>query len=305
MALKVQEGLDSLIFDVETAFLHGDLEELIYMECPEGMDHGMDEVLLLLKTIYGLVQASNRYGKKFAKDLMDLGFKRCSSDPCLFMRGEGATRLYILTYVDDNLVLGKKASIDSFMEEFKQTEFTFTVEDTLDDYLSCEVLIDDETKTGWIGQPHMVKKIEKTFGEEVKGLTDYKTPGTPGLHVRKPEEDKEMISDELQSRYRTGVGQIMYLIKHSRPDLMSAVRELSKVLGKATPAAYKELLRCAKFVILTKSKGLRVDPTEPVNGLWKLEVYSDSDWAGDPDNRRSVGCYIIFLNGAPIAWRAR
>jgi hypothetical protein len=114
-----------------------------------------------------------------------------------------------------------------------------------------------------------------------------------------------MISDELQSRYRTGVGQIMYLIKHSRPDLMSAVRELSKVLGKATPAAYKELLRCAKFVILTKSKGLRVDPTEPANGLWKLEVYSDSDWAGDPDNRRSVGCYIIFLNGVPIAWRAR
>ena len=50
--------LDALIFDVTTAFLTGDLEEEIYMECPEGLEHEDDEVLLLLKTIYGLVQAS-------------------------------------------------------------------------------------------------------------------------------------------------------------------------------------------------------------------------------------------------------
>ena len=114
-------------------------------------------------------------------------------------------------------------------------------------------------------------------------------------------EDEEILNDDLQSRYRTGVGQIMFLIKHSRPDLMSAVRELSKVLGKATRAAYKELLCCAKFVIGTKNKGLRIDP-HPVENEWELVVFSDSDWAGDPDDRKSVGCYIIFLNGVPIAW---
>ena len=72
----------------------------------------------------------------------------------------------------------------------------------------------------------------------------------------------------------------MFLIKHSQPDLMSAIRELSKVLGKATEASYKELLRCVKFVLGTRQKGLRIDPFEPVNGKWILEVYSDSDWAG-------------------------
>ena len=41
------------------------------------------------------------------------------------------------------------------------------------------------------------------------------------------------------------------------------------------------------------------------DGLWTLEVYSDSDWAGDPNDQKSVGCYIIFLNGVPIAWRSR
>ena len=82
--------------------------------------------------------------------------------------------MIILTYVDDNLVVGKKEEIRKFLDnEFSKTEFTFTVEDTLDDYLSCEVLIDKAEKRGWIGQPHMVKKIEKTFREEVKGLKNY------------------------------------------------------------------------------------------------------------------------------------
>ena len=97
----------------------------------------------------------------------------------------------------------------------------------------------------------------------------------------------------------------MFLIKHSRPDIMSATRELSKALGKATEAAHKEMLRCVKFVLGTKSKGLKMQPKMNPDGLWTLEVYSDSDWAGDPDDRKSVGCYIIFLNGVTIAWRSR
>ena len=64
--------------DVETAFLHANLPagEEIYMECPPGMpDAKGDEVLLLLKTIYGLVQAARAFYKKFSKTLRELGSK--------------------------------------------------------------------------------------------------------------------------------------------------------------------------------------------------------------------------------------
>ena len=305
MVMMLVHKLDAIIFDVETAFLHGELKEKIYMDCPAGMERDDDECLVLQKTIYGLVQAAARYNQKFCAVLLELGFERCPSDPCMFRRGTGEELLIILSYVDDNLVVGKRAMIDKFLEEFKGTEFTFTLEEGLSDYLSCDIQLDKEKRTGWIGQPHMVKKIEKTFGEEVSKLQRYTTPGTPGFKVKKPEDDSELISEDLQSRYRTGVGQLMFLIKHSRPDLMSAVRELTKVLGKANEAAYKEMLRCAKFVIDTKCKGLKLYPTISEDGLWTLEVYSDSDWAGDPDDRKSVGCYIIFLNGVPIAWRSR
>jgi len=195
--------------------------------------------------------------------------------------------------------------IDRFMKEFKKSEFKYTLGGDLNDHLSCNIQMDPDAVTGWIGQPHMVKKIDKTFGKEVANIQNYTAPGTPGFKLAKASDESEMIDDNLQSRFHTGAGQLMLLIMHSRPNLMSVVRELSKALGKATEATYKELLHCVKFVLGAQFKGLKLSPMMGPDGLWSLEVYSDSNWSGDPDDRKSVGCYIIFLIGVPIAWKSR
>jgi hypothetical protein len=303
--LMIVYGYCAMIFDVETAFLMGNLNELIYMDCPKGMDHQPDECLLLEKTIYGLVQSARNYGLKFANFMKSIGFKQCGSDPCLMMRKDQVGTLYVLTYVDDNLVVGDRKAMDKLLKEIDRSEFTVTVENELKDYLSCEIIADKERKKAWIGQPHMVKKIIKTFEEEIQGMQVYQTPGTPGFQIVSPKESDEVLDDEFQKRYRTGVGMLMYCIKHSRPDIANAVRELTKVLGKATPAAYKEMLRVCKFIADTKNMGLKVDPVVPNDGKWELEVYSDSDWAGSKDDRRSVGSYYIFLNKVLISWRSK
>jgi Reverse transcriptase (RNA-dependent DNA polymerase) len=56
----------AMIMDVEVAFLNGDLEEEIYMECPRGMEHEEGECLLLLKALYGLAQAARQFFIKFS-----------------------------------------------------------------------------------------------------------------------------------------------------------------------------------------------------------------------------------------------
>jgi hypothetical protein len=295
----------ALIFDVETAFLMGDLEERIYMDCPKGMSHEPDECLLLIKTIYGLVQSARQYATKFTNFMKSIGFLQCGCDPCLMMRRGEAGTCYVLTYVDDNLVVGDDKAIKQLLSDVERSEFNITVEHELKDYLSCEIVTDKEKKKAWIGQPHMVKKIIKTFEDEFKGMQVYQTPGTPGSQIVSPKEGDPILEDNLQKKYRTGVGMLMYCIKHSRPDIANAVRELTKVLGKATPAAYKEMLRVAKFISDTRNMGLKVDPVVPEDGKWKLEVYSDSDWAGSKDDRRSVGSFYIFLNNVLIEWRSK
>jgi hypothetical protein len=91
-------GLDALIFDAMTAFLNGDLEEEMFMDCPEGLEHDEDECLLLLKTIYGLVQSSRQYHTKFSGILKKIGFQQCHSDPCFFYRKDETGICVVLTY---------------------------------------------------------------------------------------------------------------------------------------------------------------------------------------------------------------
>ena len=91
-----------MIIDVETAFLHGNFPsgEEIYMECPPGMlDAKGDEVLLLLKTIYGLVQAARAFYKNFSKTLRELGFEGGYADPCLLTRKGKFGTVHIALYV--------------------------------------------------------------------------------------------------------------------------------------------------------------------------------------------------------------
>jgi hypothetical protein len=76
----------------------------------------------------------------------------------------------------------------------------------------------------------------------------------------RPLEETEKIDGNLQSKYCSGVGILLYLIKYSRPDLANVVRELSKCMDVANLAAYKEMLRVVKFVLDTKDCCLKLNP---------------------------------------------
>ena len=146
-----------------------------------------------------------------------------------------------------------------------------------------------------------MNKFKSVFGPLVKHLPKYKAPGTPGLVLTKPLNPEAVISTEDQKTYRMGVGMLLYLVKYTRPDLANATRELSKHMKEASPSAYKEFLRTIKYVCDTNEYGLKLAPTDflkySVKGEldWNLHVYTDSDWAGDKDNRKSVTGYILFV----------
>jgi hypothetical protein len=180
---------------------------------------------------------------KFAGILKDIGFQQCRSDPCLFYRKDESGVCVALTYVDDNLCVGNLlAALKKVCEQVKQSGLEITVEDKLTYYLSCEIQFNNDRTKAWIRQPHMTKKIEQVFGEDVAKRQVYKTPGTPELGLVKVNEEMEQVSPEMQSRYCTGVGMLLFLIKHSRPDMANAVRELSKCLDGPNEAAYKDML---------------------------------------------------------------
>jgi hypothetical protein len=88
------------------------------------------------------------------------------------------------------------------------------------------------------------------------------------------------------------VGSLLHLVKHSRPDIANTVRELAKCMDGASPAAFKEMKRLVKFLVDTKSYGLKMEPYKNVDKQeWVLSVCTDSDCAGDKATRKSVSGY--------------
>ncbi|GJS34884.1 retrovirus-related pol polyprotein from transposon TNT 1-94 [Tanacetum coccineum] len=100
--------------DVKTAFLHGNLEEVIYMKQPPGYEQG-NKVCLLKKSLYGLKQSPRQWYRRFDEYMLSNGFKRSSYDSCVYYRSYAPGEyIYLLLYVDDMLIACKsKAEIGS------------------------------------------------------------------------------------------------------------------------------------------------------------------------------------------------
>jgi hypothetical protein len=119
-----------------------------------------------------------------------------------------------------------------------------------------------------------------------------------------PQPGEQLISEESQKQYRSGVGIILYLVKHSRPDISNATRELSKVVDGATEAHWKQLLKAIKYTIMTKNKALKMKP-KMRNNLFFIEGISDSSFGEDKDTRISVYGYVAYFCGAPVATKSK
>jgi hypothetical protein len=109
LSLVVVEYLHLEQLDVKTTFLHGDLEEEIYMQQPQGYEVKGKENLVcrLKKTFYGIKQAPRKWYLKFDRFMTEQGYSRCHSDHCVYFKNlENGSYIILLLYVDDMLVAG-------------------------------------------------------------------------------------------------------------------------------------------------------------------------------------------------------
>jgi hypothetical protein len=190
--------------------------------------------------------------------LKGVGFVENKSDPCLLSKWEDGKVILIGTYVDDCLVIGKENQISVLITNLKNGGFNLKITQKLTDYFSCRVLENQAQNEILRLQPHLINNLRDKFEDEVFGKGTYKTPGTPRLKVVCPNENSELIDDNLQKRFRSGVGMLLYLTKYSRPDLCNVVREFSKCMDGASTGTYLELLRIIKFVLDTNKFCLKI-----------------------------------------------
>jgi len=78
------------------------------------------------------------------------------------------------------------------------------------------------------------------------------------------------------------------------------------MLDCVTPSAIKELKRVIKYLLDTKELGLKVEPVRMENNdIVQIEVFCDSDFAGDKETKISVSWYTLYLCNVPVAWKSK
>lgn len=287
LAVAAHHGWPIHHMDVKSAFLNGDLAEEVYVTQPPGFTAKGEEgkVLKLHKALYGLRQAPRAWNVKLDKSLGKLGFTRCKTDHALYTRKKGGQRVVVGVYVDDLLIIGESdPQIIEFKKEMKK-EFEMTDLGSLSYYLGIEVR---QTAEGLeLKQEAYAKKLLEKAG--MANCNGCATPMESRIQLSKRSEAPAVDRTE----YRSIIGSLRYLL-HTRPDLSFSVGFLSRFMESPRHDHKVALKRVLRYLSATAGYGLQYSRGR---GSLKLIGYSDSDLAGDIDDRRSTTGAIFFLGG--------
>jgi hypothetical protein len=122
-------------------------------------------------------------------------------------------------------------------------------------------------------------------------------------------ENEDFLKKEETKKYQSGVGSLLYLLKHSRPELSNPIRDLSKCMIGANYDAMKEMYRVIGWVLQHRDIGLKIEPQRNMDNAgkinWNMVGICNSTWGSGPDDGRSVSGYILYFMGVPFSWRSK
>jgi hypothetical protein len=127
--------------DVKSAFLNGDLKDVVYMQQPPGFidDSNPDKVLRLHKALYEHWQAPQAWNAKLDGTLLSLGFKSCTSEHGMYTRGNTERWLIVGVYVDDLIITRSSMQVLNGFNKEMCKPFKMSVLGMLSYYLGVKV----------------------------------------------------------------------------------------------------------------------------------------------------------------------
>ncbi|CAM8993843.1 unnamed protein product [Rhodiola kirilowii] len=281
--------------DVDNAFLHGTLEEEVYMKLPPGFyrkEKAAGKVCKLVKSLYGLKQASRQWFAKFSDSLIEFGFKSSLNDYSLFTLTKGDIFLILLVYVDDVIITGNSEELISEVKQFIHHKFKIKDLGHLKYFLGLEVA--RSTEGIFLNQ----RKYALELLEE-HSLTDCKPAKTPiRLKHNLSMSTAPILNDQLQ--YRRLVGKLIYLTI-TRPDLAYPVHILSQFMQHPTEDHQSAALRLLRYVKAAPAQGILF----PACSDLQLKAFCDADWAACPLTRRSITGHCVMLGPCVISWKTK
>ncbi|XP_021321359.1 uncharacterized protein LOC110437291 [Sorghum bicolor] len=295
LSLALTRGWPVHQLDVKNAFLHGVLTETVYCSKPAGFVDSScpDIVCRLKKSLYSLKQAPRAWNHRFVAFLLTLGFVEAKSDISLFIYHYGAETAYLLLYVDDIVLTASSESLLRRIIASLQQEFAMKDLGRLHHFLGVTV------------EPHpaglLLHQRQYTLDIlERAGMTDCKPCSTPvDTQGKLSEVEGTQVTDP--TAYRSLAGALQYLI-FTRPDITYAVQQICLHMHDPREPHLVALKRILRYLRGSVDFGLLLHRR---SSSTELVVYTDADWTGCPDTRRSTSGYAVFLGDNLVSWSSK
>ncbi|GJW74309.1 retrovirus-related pol polyprotein from transposon TNT 1-94 [Tanacetum coccineum] len=278
----------------QSAFFYGTIEEEVYVTQPPGFkdpDHP-DKVYKVVKVLYGLHQAPRAWYETLANYLLGNRFKKGKIDQTLFIKKQKGYIFLVQVYVDNIIFGSTNKDLCTGFEKLMKDKFQMSSMGELNFFLGLQV---QQKEDGiFTSQDKYVAEILKKFN-----YTNVKSASTL-VDLKKPLVKDGDTDDVDVHLYRYMIGSLMYLIA-SRPDIVFVV------------------CACARFPVTPKTSHLlavkrtfRYLKGKPTLGLWysmdslfKLVAYTDSDYIGATQDRKSTTGGCQFLGNMLISWQCK
>jgi transposase InsO family protein len=298
LAYAVMEGLPLLQGDVKTAYLNSPLKEDVYMRQPKDFEvPGKKKfVCKLKKSMYGLHQSARNWYVTMCDILALIGYVPLVSEPSLFIKRDsnGKTVGVLALYVDD-LVLAGTTRILQELQRHLDSNLKMKWNQNPKLLLGLQLEHEPAAGTLRLSQTRYIDEILEDCG--LSNCTPTKTP----IYQQFPFDPEQQKQPDRRFPYLECIGKLNWLARGTRPDIAYAVSHLSRFCSSYQETHWNACLHLLKYLKGTRAAYLeyrREGSAEPVG-------YSDSDWAQNKGDRKSVTGFMFNMANAPITWSSK
>ncbi|SCV68945.1 BQ2448_1965 [Microbotryum intermedium] len=291
LGLAVENEWETRQFDVSSAYLNGEMGDVVvHMELPD------KSVVRLRKTLYGLCQAGREWYKVFAGWIESIDFVRTECDHAVFVKIEGAHKLFLSIHVDDDLLTGD-GDLDGFITQLK-SRFESKSSDEATFFLGQRIVREGKTGAAIVHQPHFISSILEDH--DMAGCSSRPTP----MCLYKSRTPNNVPFDASTKPYRTIVGKLLFLSGTTRPDIAFAVSKVASHCNNFSQVDWEALMHILRYLQGTRNVGLLFRRSD-APGAPLLRGFVDADHGADPETRRSVTGFVFLCAGGAVSWMSK
>ena len=289
--------------DVRSAFLNGKLEEEIFMKQPPGFvdKNHPQKVCKLNSSLYGLKQSARCWNLVIDKYFKSKNFVQNQADPCVYYKYEvnkdgDKIIVVVAIYVDDSIICSNKMDVLKSVKEQLSAHFEMDDRGEIHYILGMSVHRDRKQKILTIDQKCYLENVLLKFNmEDCKAIA---TPIDPALNLVSLSEEEDSIDVTM---YQSAIGSLNYAAICTRPDLSTVVGKLGKFMQKPGNDHWVAVKRVLRYIKGTLNYGLVYRHSD----TFCLYGYSDADYAGCQETRKSTSGHVFRLGGCTVSWRSK